>query len=1079
MSDFVHLHVHSEYSLLDGAVKLKELISRVKELNMTAVALTDHGAMYGSFKFFLEAKKQGIKPIVGCEVYMAEQSRFDKQKRMGSDQYHLVLLAKNLQGYKNLMKIVSLAHLEGYHYKPRVDVEILKKYSDGLIALSGCMKGLVSNHLLNKETKQAEEWLKKFIDIFGEKNFYLEIQRHSQIEELKELNKNLILLSRKYAVPIVATNDVHYLKKEDAYAQEILLCIQTRTSIQEKNRLSMLDVPDYYLKSTEEMEEEFIDLPEAISNTAEIAKRCNVEIPYGEWVLPNYEVPENMTAKEYLRELTAERTATRYKTVTDEIKKRISYELDVITQKGYSTYFLIVQDFVNWAKQQKIVVGPGRGSAAGSIVAYILHITDLDPIQHNLPFERFLNPERPTPPDIDIDFADIRRDEVVKYVMQKYGEDRVAQIITFGTMEARMVVRDVARALGWSYSQGDRIAKMIPQGKQGFSLSLEEALKESTDLANLNKTDEKVRQMLEVSQKLEGLVRHSSDHAAGVVVADKDMPEYTPVQKEQRAGKTITQYDMYCLDLNAVQENEAIGLLKFDFLGLRNLTILENALKYVNKTQNISLDLGEIEFSDKKAYHLIASGNTTGIFQLESRGMQRLAKDLKPTQFSDISAMVALFRPGPMSLIPQFIEGKKNPGKIKYLHSDLKSILAETYGILVYQEQVTEIAHHMAGFSMSEADLLRMAIGKKKKALMRKGKEKFIKGMVNKGYTKILAERLFEFIEKFAAYGFNKAHSASYATISYWTAYVKAHYPVEFMTALLTAEIQHATGSMREQKIVQILEECKRMNIKVLPPNINKSNDDFNIEGESIRFGLNAVKNVGSAAILSIIQTREKEKFGSFKDFLVRVDLRKVNKRTVESLIYSGAFDEFGNRAQLTAYYTDTIKDLQKQKQKRAEGQFGLFSQSEFSSKSTKDKLPDIPEFIKEELINNERESIGFYLSGNPLEKFMSILKMKKAVPIQDLEKGKTKELIIGGLVKSVKIITTRKNGDEMAFVTLTDYTGDVEMVVFPKVYERYKKLWKQNKTLMVKGKLQTRDNELAMLVEKAVDLVVYENYGK
>ncbi len=1074
MSEFVHLHVHSEYSLLDGLVGLEELLARAKEFKMPAVALTDHGALYGAFKFFLKAKDYGLKPIVGCEVYQAAQSRFDKQKRMGEDQAHLVLLAKNLTGYKNLLKLVSFAHMEGYHYKPRVDFELLAKYSDGLIALSGCMQGMIPKNILNKEPDKAEAVLRHYLEIFTEDNFYIELQKHPQIEELKELNEELIKLSRKYALPLVATNDVHYLEKEDAYAQEILLCIQTRNSIMEKNRpLSMLDAPDFYFKSSEEMKGLFLDYPEALDNTMKIAEECNLEIPYGEWILPYFEVPKGESRESWLKKLTKERLFSRFPNPSEAVLKRMEYELNVIVKKGYAAYFLIVQDFVNWAKNRGIVVGPGRGSAAGSIVAYILGITELDPLKHNLPFERFLNPDRPTPPDIDIDFADERRDEVVRYVMQKYGEDKVAQIITFGTMEARMVIRDVARALGWSYSQGDRIAKLIPQGKQGFPMTIDSALQESFELKNLYMSDKKTKELIDVSKKLEGLVRHSSVHAAGVVVSDKPLIEYTPIQKETKGGKTITQYDMYCLDLNAVSDGRAIGLLKFDFLGLRNLTILEKALFYVNQNAIDKVDLNTISLDDQKTYQLIASGETIGVFQLESRGMQRLAKDLEPSQFTDISAMVALFRPGPMALIPQFIAGKKNPKKIKYLHPDLKPILEETYGILVYQEQVTEIAHRLAGFSLSEADLLRMAMGKKKKDLMRKGKIKFIKGCVEKGYSQKLAEQLFEFIEKFAAYGFNKAHSASYATIAYWTAYVKAHYPVEFMTALLTAEIQHATGSIREQKVIQVLEECRRMNITVLPPDINKSLEDFAIEGAAIRFGLNAIKNVGSAAIESILTARGASRFQSFSDFLNRVDLRKVNKKTVESLVKAGAFDEFGKRAQLLLYYSSVVREIQKQKQEQIQGQFGLFAETNLQTAVKKDNLPEVAEFSEDELLEFEREAIGFNLSKNPLDKYQPIFKQRKVCPLDELSE-KSGNVLLGGLLKSVKKVNTKKNNSEMAFATLTDYTAEIELVVFPKVYAKNKALWQRNQILLVRGKVQQRDDSLVVIVDSAVSLTMY-----
>lgn len=1077
MSEFVHLHVHSEFSLLDGASKLDKLVQTAKDAGFKALALTDHGAMYGAFKFFLKAKQVGIKPIIGCEVYMAENSYLDKQPRMGADQYHLLLLAKNLEGYRNLMKLVSHAHLQGYHYRPRIDLKLLQDHHRGLIGLSGCMQGIISQSLLNQEQEKAALWAKRFQQTFAPGDFYIEIQRHSQISELEGLNQQLIKLARQFGIGLVATNDVHYLHKDDAYAQEVLLCIQTRRTIIEKDRpLSMLSVPDYYFKTKEEMKGLFLDLPEAIENTVAIANKCNLEIPYGQWVLPLYEVPKGLTAEKYLQQLTAQRVTARYDKVGSIIKDRIDYELSVITRKGYATYFLIVQDFVNWAKTHGVIVGPGRGSAAGSIVAYILGITDLDPLLHNLPFERFLNPDRPTPPDIDIDFADDKRDLVVRYVMNKYGKDKVAQIITFGTMEARMVVRDVARALGWSYSQGDRIAKLIPPGKQGFNLSLTQALQESGELMHLYKTDDKVRQLLDISKKLEGLVRHSSVHAAGVVVADQKLTQYTPIQTETRGGKTITQYDMYCLDLNAVSDNKAIGLLKFDFLGLRNLSILGKALSYIKEQHRREIVLAKLPMDDHKTYEFIANGYTVGIFQLESRGMQRLAKELKPNQFSDISAMVALFRPGPMALIPQFIDGKKNPQSIRYLHPDLKPILAETYGILVYQEQVTEIAHKIAGFTMAEADLLRMAMGKKKKELMKQGKVRFIKGCLQRGYSRKMAEQLFEFIEKFAAYGFNKAHSASYATISYWTAYIKAHYPVEFMTAFLTAELKHATGNAREERIVQILDECKRMGIKVLSPDINRSKMDFSIENMQIRFGLNGIKNVGESALETIFSARDQSLFRSFKDFLIRVNLRKVNKKTIESLVFSGAFDSFGKRAALLLYYSNIVKEITKQKLNIEEGQFDLFGKTDLDAKDKEDQLPDVSELTQEELVAFEREAIGFYLSANPFNKYLSILEQKKAKAIIDLDGFKSKRVIVGGVVKTVKKIKTKKNGDEMAFVTLTDFTAEIEAVVFPKLYTRTKFLWQNQQMVLVKGLVQEKDNELVLILDEAVSLKNYDN---
>jgi len=753
---FVHLHLHTGYSLLDGLNRIDDVISKAIEYKMPAVAITDHGSLYGAFKFYVKAKEAGIKPIIGVEAYKAKNSRLDKQNGVDRDQYHLTLLAKNLAGYKNLLKLITAANLEGFYYKPRIDFEILEKYSEGLIVLSGCLNGEISSLLSQSQDKEAEKILEKYIEIFKD-DFYLEIQRHPKSQELDDVNLKLIKLSRKYGVALVATNDVHYLNAEDAYAQEILLCIQTQRTILEKNRtMTMVDIPDYYFKSPAEMKGLFIDLPEAIENTLKIAEKCNLEIPMGKWILPEFETPKGETVENYLRSLVTERISRVALYDQEVVNKRVEYELKIITTKGYATYFLIVSDFVNWAKHQNIAVGPGRGSVAGSLVAYILGITDINPIDYNLPFERFLNPERPTPPDIDIDFADTRRDEVLHYVTKKYGEDKVAQIITFGSMEARLAVRDVTRALGLSYSYGDRLAKMIPFGKQGFSMTISAALEESAQLKFAYQTEPDTKKVLDIARKLEGLPRHSSVHAAGVVISDVNMTEYVPLQRDSKEGKIITQYDMYCLDLNAVSNQKAIGLLKVDFLGLRNLTIIEKALEYVEKISGKKIDIHHVPLDDKKTYELISKGNTIGVFQLESGGMRHLAKDLKPNKISDIMAMVALYRPGPMDLIPTFLEGKANQKKIKYLHPDLKSILEETYGILVYQEQVMEIANKIAGYSMSEADNLRMAMGKKKKELMKKEKEKFFKGCIKNNYKKTVAESLWNFMEKFAAYGFNK-----------------------------------------------------------------------------------------------------------------------------------------------------------------------------------------------------------------------------------------------------------------------------------------------------------------------------------
>lgn len=1068
---FTHLHVHSEYSLLDGLSKIDDLLLAAQAAGMKSLALTDHGAMYGAFHFYLQALDRGIKPIIGVEAYKAKKSRFDKEAQVDAGRNHQILLAKNYQGYKNLMKIVTAAHLEGFYYKPRIDFELLEKYSEGIIATSSCLNGEIPSLIKEDQIEEAERILKKYLNIFGE-NFYIELQRYPGMTDLDKVNAQLLKFARKHGVGLVATNDVHYVNKDDAYAQEILICIQTQHSIHEKNRpLSMIDNPEFYLKSEAQMKGMFLDLPEAIENTQKIADLCDLEIPFGKWILPEFKIESGETPEEYLRQLVQKNLHKRFSAETEEVKKRINYELNIISSRGYATYFLIVSDFVNWAKERGIAVGPGRGSVAGSLVAYILQITDISPLEYSLPFERFLNPDRPTPPDIDIDFADTRRDEVIAYVTEKYGKEKVAQIITFGRMEARLAVRDVTRALGLSYATGDRIAKMIPVGKQGFPMTIEKALEENPPLKYAYDNEEDTKKVLDIGRKMEGLARHSSVHAAGVVIADKNLSEYVPLQKEARGGKIITQYDMYCLDLNAVSDNKAVGLLKVDFLGLRNLTILENAINYVEKSIGKKIDIHTIPMDDKKTFDLVSSGKTVGVFQLESHGMRQLAKDLKPTKISDISAMVALYRPGPMDLIPSFLEGKKNAKKIKYFHKDLSPILAETYGVLVYQEQVMEIANKIAGYTMSEADILRMAMGKKKKSLMKKEKEKFIAGCIKNKYTRTLAEKIFSFIEKFAAYGFNKPHSASYALIAYWTAYMKANFPVEYMTALLSAELQGAAGTVREVKILQAIDECKKMNIKVLPPDINKSDFDFKIEAGSIRFGLSAIKNVGQSAIDSILEARAAGQFIGLKDFLLRVDVRRVNKKTIESLVKAGGFSHFGSKAALLLYYPQVLAEVNRRRTEIQKGQFSLFSDSAEVEDVT-DKLPETEEFSDTELLGMEREVIGFSISKNPLAQFKKIIDekiTKKVGEITSADIGVSH--ILAGNVSRIKKVNTKKNNDEMAFVTIFDETGSLEMIVFPRIFSQTKTIWAANTVVLLKGRVDTKDDRLSIIVENAVDL--------
>lgn len=1066
---FVHLHLHTEYSLLDGMCRIDDTIKKAKELGMPAVAMTDHGAMYGAFKFFIKAKDAGIKPIIGCELYKAKNSRFDKQP--GEKNYHLLLIAKNLEGYKNLIKLDSAAFLEGFYYKPRVDWDLLEKYSEGIICFSGCMGAEIPTLLREEQPAEAERLLQKYLKVFG-KNFYMEIQRHPQIAELEPLNQKLIALARKYGVPLVATNDVHYLEKEDAYAQEVLLCIQTQRTIFEKDRpMTMYDVPDYYFKTAEEMRGAYLDIPEAIENTLKIAAECDLEIPHGKLIMPKYPLPEDVTPEVALREMVYSKIGRVAQNDQVVVKKRLDYELNIINDKGYAPYFLFVQDVVVWSKDNGIAVGPGRGSAAGSLVAYLLRITDLNPLDYNLAFERFLNPDRPTPPDIDIDFADRRREEVIKFISQRYGEDKVAQIITFGAMEAKMVIRDTARALGISYAQGDRISKMIPAGKQGFSMSLDEALAESPPLKMAYNTEPEVKKLIDVALRLESLPRHTSVHAAGLIVADKSLNEYIPLAQDNKTGKIVTQYDMYSLDLNAVSDNKAVGLVKADILGLRNLSTLEDTLRFIKQTTGKVIKIDEIPLDDKNAYDLMGRGETIGVFQLESPGMRRLARDSKPTKLTDITAMVSLYRPGPMEFIPAYIENKRRPKKIKYIHPDLESILAETYGIMVYQEQVMEIAVKLAHFSMSQADILRMAVGKKKKALMEKSKKQFIEGCVEHGYLKKTAEDIFSYIERFAAYGFNKAHAACYALIAYWTAYMKANYPVEFMTALLTSEMNGASGPQKEVKMAQALEECKRMEIMVLPPDINSSVMDFSIEGRQIRFGLSALKNVGEAAIESILETRTEKSFIGFKDFLMRVDLRKVNKRTVESLIKSGAFLQFSNRATLLKYYPDLVREVANKKESEEKGQFDLFGSHE-EVDAAKDTFIEIPEVGDNDLFNFEKEVIGFLLTHNPLTKFQAIIDKKVTKKLGELVPEDDKQIyVMAGMITSIKIIKTKKDNVDMAFLNVNDDTGTAEVVAFPKTYAKLRSMLEVNKVLLFKGKVAERDGTMSVLLENAVDM--------
>ncbi len=1049
---------------------------------MPSLAITDHGGMYGVIKFYNAARQMGIKPIIGVETYVTAGSRFEKSRRGGGDYSHLLLLAKDFQGYQNLLRLVSAAYLEGFYYKPRIDWELLEKYHQGLIASSACLKGEIPSLLLKGEEKKARQVAKKMVDLFAD-DFYLEIQSHPGIRDQARANKKIVALSRELGIPLLATNDVHYIYPEDAAGQDALLAIQTQSKLSDKNRLSLMHSPDLYLKSGEEMWRELGDYPDALKNTLLVAEKCNLEIPLGQKIYPRFLLPKGETAASYLRKLVYQRLSRRYPQVTKAIKERIEYELKVIIDKGYAEYFLIVQDLVNWAKQQGIRVGPGRGSAAGSIVSYILRITSIDPLAHHLPFERFLNPERQSTPDIDLDFPDSRREEVIDYVRRRYGEEHVAQIITFGTIEARMAVRDVARILDYPYAVGDRIAKMIPV-IPGHKVSLETALKESPELKQAYESEEVTRKIIDLAKKIEGTVRHASIHAAGVVISDKPLVNYTPLQRDNREGKIMTQYDMYSLDLNVA--DNAVGLLKMDFLGLRNLTIIEEATNFIAQTKKEKIDFSEIPLDDAKVYQLITAGKTTGVFQLESQGMRKLAKKLQPKRFSDLAAMVALFRPGPMQFIDDFIAGKKDPKKIHYPHPDLKPILEETYGIAVYQEQCMLIPHVMASYTLGEADLLRRAIGKKKIELMRQEKTRFLSRAVKNGYSRQVAESVFGLIERFASYGFNKAHSVSYAMIAYQTAWLKANYPVEFMAALLSAEAQAGQG--HEEKLARALQDCRQMGIKVLPPDINRSEVGFSLEddkessyGLAIRFGLSAIKNVGEAAIEEIKKAREKEgEFRSLEDFYYRVDNQKVNKKVLESLIKVGAFDRFGPRKALLAVVDQLRSAIDRLRKDQSHGQNSLFDFANQGEGEAKEHLPHFSlgeeEFSHEEKLNFEKELLGFYLTSNPLEEKLASLRPLASHLIKDLaDEEEVLRVRLVGVLQSIRPVTTRRDNRTMAFASLRDGSGLVDLVFFPDVFDKFLPQLTTDKVVLVEGKTNRREGKLSVIVD---NLESGENIG-
>lgn len=1070
MGDFVHLHTHSEYSLLDGLGKLPDLISKAKEYGMDSLAITDHGAMYGSFKFYMKAKAAGIKPIIGVETYVARRSRHDKEAKIDTDPYHLVLLAKNDTGYRNLMKLVTKAHLEGYYYKPRCDFELLKEFHEGIICTSACVQGQVASLLREQKTKEAERVASEYAELFGQGNYYIEIQRHPALPFIEEINQQLIKLAKKLGLPLIATNDIHYVNADDAYAQDILLCVQTGKTVNDKDRtLTMLNCPDFYMRSPSEMKDLFVDVPESIDNSLRIAEQCNVELPIGKWILPTFPIPEHETPESYIRTLIEERIPRKYSEFDSEMRNRLNYELDIISKKGYTNYFLIVQDFVNWAKDRKIGVGPGRGSAAGSIVTYLLNITGVDPLYFKLPFERFLNPFRPSAPDIDLDFADDRREEVIKYVTDRYGEDKVASIITFGTMEARGAVRDAGRALGMTYAQTDRLAKMIPPGVQGHSMNIAKALDLSPELKLAYQTEEVTKKLLSVAQKLEGVARHSSVHAAGVVIADNDITNYTPLQRESKGDRIVTQYDMYTVG------EDGVGLLKMDFLGLRNLTIMSQALKFIKENKGIEIDIEKISLEDKKTFDMLSSGETTGIFQLESAGMRRYIKELKPSSIFDVMAMVALYRPGPMAVIPEFIARKHDPSKITYPDPRLQDVLKTSYGIICYQDDVLLTSIALAGYTWEDADKLRKAVGKKIQSEMKKQKEKFIEGCVKNGLPQAKAEHIFGLIEPFAGYGFNKAHAACYAMIAYNTAYLKSNYTVEFMTAVLAAESRANTGDTRDEKISMIVEECRRMNIGLLPPDINKSSTEFTIEDGKIRFGLTAIKNVGQAAIDAILSARDVDgSFSTLSDFIRRVDTSKVNRKTVESLVRAGAMDAFGSRTKLLTAVGPIVEQAQRLKRNVTQGQVGLFDDEPSDIPELMDVLPDVPEAPQEEILAGEKELLGFYFSAHPMSRVRQHFEKLKAFEIGTVnEETVGSRITLCGMVTSVKKIFTKATNQEMAFVKVTDLTGTIEIVVFPKVFAKSPELWQQDQIILITGKIDEKEERLTMLADEAKRVVV------
>lgn len=1068
---FTHLHVHSHYSLLDGLAKIDQLVKRAAELEMDSIALTDHGNMYGTIEFYQKAKKAGIKPIIGCEMYIAANRMQDKNHGIDDKRYHLTVLASSEEGYHNLINLVSKAHLEGFYYKPRVDKELLFAHAGGLIALSGCFSGEIGRALQYKKPNVAEYLIRQYQEIFGKENFYLEVQPHVAFENQRAINEGLFTLAPKVNAKVVATNDIHYTRPDDAEAQDILVSVQTGSRVKDENRLNMTGA-NLSLRSGSEMAELFPHNPEVIRNTQEIAERVNINIELGKNHLPRFTVPAGYDTNSYLTQLCHQGLECRYGVQAKEnpaIKERLAYELNVINQTGFASYFLIVHDFIAWARMQNIVVGPGRGSAAGSLVSYVLRITNIDPLRYNLLFERFLNPERISMPDIDLDFADTRRDEVINYVANKYGHTHVAQIITFGTMAARAAIRDTGRALGIPYSFCDSVAKMIPFTPQGEKVGwLKKSLATVKEFKDLYNRDEQARKLIDAAMKLEGVVRHASTHACGVVISPKPLQEYVPLQHAVRHGDSktdgqnqvvVTQYEMHAI--------EDLGLLKMDFLGLRNLSIIENTLKNIQRTSGTVIDIDTIALDDKNVFELFQKGETTGLFQFESSGMKRYLKELKPTELEDLIAMVSLYRPGPIELIPSYIKRKHKKERIEYLHPRLEPILKNTYGIGVYQEQMMQIARDLAGYTLPQADTLRKAIGKKIKSLLDEQQANLISGMVANGIDTKIATAIWELFPPFARYGFNRSHAACYALVAYQTGYLKAHYPTEFMTALLAAE------SADIEKIAFFVEETRAMNIDVLPPDVNESFADFTVvDAKKIRFGLGAVKNVGANIVQAIIDERAANgRFASMSNFTERVQHKDFNKKSIESLIKCGALDAFDERGLLIGNIERILEyNRESQKQKNA-GQVSLFSAINQSS-SNNLRLHTTPPAQESEKLRWEKELLGLYITRHPIHNYREKFLKNNILPINQItSKMRNQTVSIGGIISSIQKITT-KSGEPMLFVKLEDTTAKTEVLVFPKVLAQDIDLWKEENVLFVKGRVSDKDGIPKILCEKAAHVL-------